>query len=110
MLALVVIIAIAAASSPKPADPKKDVAITDCKANVLNLPQANGTIVNRSSKPSDYLIEVEFVTAGVRIGEGVTAANRVAPGQTAAWEAIGTGDGGAGMECKLLKVTRHASV
>jgi hypothetical protein len=88
-----------------------DVQLSDCSVDsVLKWPSVKVTITNKSSKSSNYLIQVEFLdSAGVRISEGVAAANSVAAGQTAVQKAQGTSETSGKVTCKVLKVTRYAA-
>lgn len=89
-----------------------DVAIETCdRDDVLDIAKAGGTITNNSSKASNYSIHVEFVDKATnrRFGEGYDAANAVAPGQQANWEAMGTGTPTGEFQCRILDVQRYAS-
>lgn len=88
-----------------------DVKITACEVEPsLKWPSAKLTITNRSSKTSNYMVQVEFVDkSGTRIGEGVAATNNLAPDQVAKETAQGTGDASGKITCKVTEVTRYAS-
>jgi hypothetical protein len=69
------------------------------------------TIVNHSSKTSNYIVQFEVDNAaGVKIGDGLAATNNLAPNQKAQLNgaAMGTGDGAVAV--KLTSVTRYPSV
>jgi len=98
-------------SAADEAGPEGDVKITACVVDsALHWPSAKLTITNRSSKASNYMIELEFVDAkGTRISEGIAATNNLAPGQAAKETAQGTADASGKITCKVTKVTRYAS-
>jgi hypothetical protein len=97
----------------RPADdgPKGDAKITGCRVEpTTTWPSAEVAITNRSSKTSNYIVSVEFVnSAGTRLGEGMAAANQVAPGQKVQKTAQSLDDTTGKITCKVLKVTRYAS-
>lgn len=109
----------AAAGAPsapagKPADPDGadgDVQIKSCEVDSdMSWAKADLTITNRSSKTSNYLIEIEFVDgAGTRLGEAVAATSNLAPGQAAQQTAQGADQIKGKISCKVTKVTRYAS-
>lgn len=90
--------------------PTQDVAIERCAVDdVLDLPEAGGTITNNSSAPSNYVIHVEFLQDGRRVAEGFDAHNEVAPGQQVNWEATGTPQARGAIECRITRVERYAA-
>ena len=73
---------------------------------------ARGTIVNHSSKRSNYLVSVSFEdAAGTKFGDGFQAVNNVEPGQKATLEMSSLAEPPAGstVTCKLTEVERFAS-
>ena len=95
-----------------------DVTITACTfpANEFMGPEAAVKIVNGSSKPSNYLVQVAFVSkdGATQYDTGSVAVNGLAPGQTAEQKASSFDSSvrqkaKAGLSCKLLDVTRFAA-
>lgn len=89
--------------------PPDDVEVTGCDVDAAGWVRASGTIVNHSSKPSTYFIQVEFVAGGTRFAEGIASSSTVAPDQTVEWEASGVTEPRDGFECKVISVERTAS-
>ncbi|MFJ4849167.1 FxLYD domain-containing protein [Streptomyces sp. NPDC088733] len=100
-----------AETEPEPAGPTGDVTLTACEIEPYTTwPSAKLTITNRSSKTSNYMVEVEFVDAkGTRISEGYAATNNLRPGRTAKEEAQGTAEATGKVTCRVTEVTRYAS-
>ncbi|MFH8344291.1 hypothetical protein [Streptomyces sp. NPDC018045] len=98
-------------TTPAPAGPRADVRITTCTApEPLRWPTAELLITNNSSKTSDYWIDVEFLDArGVRISEGSTVADNLAPKMTAEQAVTGSRETSSPVTCRIVEVTRHAS-
>ncbi len=102
----------APAKQAAPADgPEGDVEITACEvADFTNWPSAKVTITNRSSKTSNYIVQVEFLDAGgTRLGDGTAAANNLDPGQSAKETAQGLSKVSGKITCEVADVTRYAS-
>ncbi|MFB6805437.1 FxLYD domain-containing protein [Streptomyces sp. NPDC056387] len=108
----------AASSQPgaavKPADSdgaNGDAQIKSCEVDSdMGWAKAELTITNRSSKTSNYMIQVEFVDeTGTRLGEAIAATNNLAPGQAAQQTAQGLDQIKGKITCKVTKVTRYAS-
>lgn len=97
------------ASSNTEHPPVADVTLKSCASDEIGFVTAKGTIVNHSSKPSEYAIDLEFVAGGARYAEGFATASAVAPGQTVEWEASGLEDNRPGTVCRVLSVDRFAS-
>ncbi|MFI1360434.1 FxLYD domain-containing protein [Streptomyces sp. NPDC020898] len=73
-------------------------------------PSAELLITNRSSKTSNYIVNVEFVDAsGKRLGEAFTATNNLAPRQQAEETAQGLDSINVKIKCRVTEVTRYAS-
>ncbi|MFF3639468.1 hypothetical protein [Streptomyces sp. NPDC002250] len=91
--------------------PEDDVAVKSCAADsVTGFPQADLAVQNHSSKPSNYLVQIEFTDAsGVRSSEGTAALNNLAAGQKANEKAVGLTKAPSGLKCRITKVTRYAS-
>ncbi|WP_329376246.1 hypothetical protein OG625_01820 [Streptomyces sp. NBC_01351] len=91
--------------------PEGDVKITGCEvSSVTKWASAKLLIDNRSSKSSDYSVEVEFVNAaGKRLGEGYASALRLASGQSAEVTAQGLDEISETITCRIVKVLRFAS-
>ncbi|WP_137989178.1 FxLYD domain-containing protein [Streptomyces vilmorinianum] len=88
-----------------------DVKITACEVDpVTKWPSAELLITNRSSKASNYIVNVEFVDASnKRLSEAVAASNGVAPGQQSKVTAQGLDQITARITCRITDVTRYAS-
>lgn len=91
--------------------PQNDVTVEQCTGpNVLGMPEANGKIVNNSSKRSNYMFHIEFLDgSGTRVASGYVIENDVAPGQTATWQASGDAQTAAPATCRIVDVERFAS-
>ncbi|MEE1735947.1 FxLYD domain-containing protein [Streptomyces sp. BE147] len=91
--------------------PEGDVKITSCEVNdATQWPAAKLEITNRSSKDSNYIVQVEFLDKdGTRLGEGTAATNNLAPDQLAKETAQGLAQVTGKVTCKVTKVTRYAS-
>ena len=89
--------------------PQQDVAVSGCSIDELGFPTATGTIVNHSSKTSDYELSVNFLKGGVHVSDGADFVNNVAPGQTATWNAGGTDQVSGQITCQMAEVNRIAS-
>ncbi|WP_175410215.1 FxLYD domain-containing protein [Streptomyces sp. TRM64462] len=96
---------------PQEEGPEGDVQITSCAVDSLtNLARAELLITNRSSKPSNYIVQIEFVDAsGRRLDEGYAATNNVAPGQQSSVAAQGLTQIDGPITCRIADVTRFAS-
>ncbi|WP_275672748.1 FxLYD domain-containing protein [Streptomyces anulatus] len=99
----------AEAEAPKGAE--GDVKITACEVDsAMQWPSASLDVTNRSSKTSNYIVQVEFVDKdGTRLGEGTAALNNLAPGQVSKEKAQGLTQVSGKVECRVTKVTRYAS-
>jgi hypothetical protein len=93
------------------ADPAGDVEITACEVDpTLHWPSAQVKITNKSSKSSNYIINIEFLdSSGTRIGEGLAATNNLEPGKVATQKAQGAAEANGKVSCKVAKVTRYAA-
>jgi hypothetical protein len=105
----------APAATTKPAAPADkgamgDVTLGKFTVDTIGAVTVPVTVINHSSKRSNYIIEFEVDNAaGVKIGDGIASTNNIAPGQKAQLSgiAISVGDGPASV--KLTNVTRYAS-
>ncbi|MEU7028278.1 FxLYD domain-containing protein [Streptomyces sp. NPDC046275] len=88
-----------------------DVRITACTVDpVTKWPSAELAITNRSSKPSNYVVQVEFVDAsGKRLSEAYASTNGLRPGQEAAVTAQSLDQVSVKVTCRVTDVTRYAS-
>ncbi|MFF3562051.1 FxLYD domain-containing protein [Streptomyces sp. NPDC002574] len=93
------------------AGPSGDVKLIACEIEAFTTwPSAKLTITNRSSKTSNYMVQVEFVDAkGTRISEGFAGTNNLRPGQSAQEVAQGTAEATGKVTCRVTDVTRYAS-
>ncbi|MFI5650521.1 FxLYD domain-containing protein [Streptomyces anulatus] len=91
--------------------PRGDVKVTACEVDpVTNYAHADLLITNRSSKASNYAVQVEFVdTSGTRLGEASAAATNVAPEQEVDTKAQGLDQITTEVTCRITDVTRFAS-
>ncbi|MFI9169044.1 FxLYD domain-containing protein [Streptomyces lincolnensis] len=89
-----------------------DVKVTKCAVDpVTEWPAAGLLITNRSSKTSDYTVDVEFLDrSGKRLGDGIGATRKLAPGQQADVTAQGLVRITEAITCRVTDVTRYASV
>ncbi|MEU4728931.1 MULTISPECIES: FxLYD domain-containing protein [unclassified Streptomyces] len=84
--------------------------ITACEVDSSNWPHANLLITNRSSKASDYWVQVEFVDAtGKRLSEAYASTNDLAPGQQSAVTAQSLDQVTVKITCRITDVSRYAS-
>ncbi|MFJ3203763.1 FxLYD domain-containing protein [Streptomyces sp. NPDC086989] len=99
------------AKAAPPGGAEGDVQIKTCEVDPsLGWAKAGLTITNRSSKTSNYMVQVEFVDAsGTRLGDALAATNNLAPGQSAQNTAQGLDQIKSKITCKVTKVTRYAS-
>ncbi|MEU4094139.1 FxLYD domain-containing protein [Streptomyces sp. NPDC026673] len=93
------------------AGPTGDVKIDACTVDdLIKWPSAELTITNRSSKTSNYVVQVEFVdSSGTRISEGLAATNNLEPGRKAKETAQGLKKATGKITCRVTEVTRYAS-
>lgn len=87
--------------------PADDVKLETCTSQ-FGYPKAAGTVHNNSSKPSNYVIHVEFVAGNARVAEGYDLENEVGPGQSAAWDAIGDREA-SDVTCRVTSVERTSA-
>ena len=88
-----------------------DVKITSCSVDELTkFPSAKVTITNKSSKTSNYAVEIEFTDSkGTRLDEGMASTNNLAPKQVSKQTAGGLTEASGPIKCKITDVTRYAS-
>lgn len=91
--------------------PEGDVKITSCEVDpTTSWAAAEVLITNRSSKPSNYYISIEFVdSSGKRLGEAFASTSNLAPGQKAQETAQGLDQISVRIHCRVTDVTRFAS-
>lgn len=87
-----------------------EVAITECGADEIGWGRIAGTATNGSSKRSDYSFEIVVEKDGVQIASAYGAAYNVEPGQTALWDTSTVSDWVDGASCRVVSVTRDASL
>ena len=94
-----------------PDGPAGDVKITACAVDAATKwPRADLDVTNRSSKASDYVISVEFVSpSGERLTEAHTSLTHLAPGQVAHDRAGSLVQVNAPVTCRITDVVRSAS-
>ncbi len=93
-------------------DAKDQVKITSCKVDEIGYYTITGTALNNTSKASDFFIELAITdkSGATQLGITVATADNVAPDQTAKWEAPSTVKEEAGAVCKVVDVSRTASL
>jgi len=98
--------------SSEQAKPEEEEAVIDtCAPNAATKwMEAVGTITNRTSKPSDYIVTVAFEGAdGAQLATGTASAQNVQPDQRAAFTASAIKELAAGSTCRVVEVNRLAS-
>lgn len=92
--------------------PAGDVHITSCTVDpLLGSPSAKLTVVNHTSKASDYNVQVAFLDkAGVRIDSGYALESNVRPGQRVLSLAQGLTEVHGVIRCTVNTVDRTASL
>ena len=118
MIVIIITVAVAASHSRAPGSgttthpAAADVAVTSCALDpMLNLPVADGTIVNHSSGTSDYNFSISFFNpAGTVVAKGRGFEGHIAPHHAAAFSVIGNNHVSARLTCKVVNVTRFASM
>jgi flagellar basal body-associated protein FliL len=105
IVALVLVLAFKGTSSKSA---KKDVTVTACGADSGGgKPTASGTILNHSSKASNYVIQITFTDPqGNTVSEGVAAVKDVAADETATWNLTGPRDTNGAVKCEITDVSR----
>lgn len=104
-----------APATSKPAPPANtgamaDVTLGKFTVDSIGVVHVPVTIVNHSSKTSNYLAEFEVDNAaGVKIGDGFASTDNLAPGQKAQLEGMATASQDGATAVKLTQVTRYAS-
>lgn len=91
--------------------PAADVTLTSCAKTVISSVDVKVTIVNHSSKRSNYVIEISLIDgSGVKVGDGFASSNNVEAGQTATETGFASLTGSpATFTCKIASVSRYAS-
>lgn len=87
----------AVSSGGHPAD--DDVKITSCELDSFGMVTAKVTIVNHSSKASDYLGSIYFMSGQTRTGSGAILESNVKPNQKVLTTAVGTSDAQGKITC-----------
>ncbi|MFJ7263325.1 hypothetical protein ACIQV2_24535 [Streptomyces globosus] len=115
-LAVLAAVALGAALLGTYEDPHRDdhdgdVRLLSCRVDAATgWPSAVLMVANRSSKPSDYHVSVEFLApGGLRLGEAQVFLNRVAPGQQARDTAQSPTRVDQPVTCRVTDVFRTAS-
>ena len=86
---------------------EKDVTVTACRPATGDKPTAAGTVLNHSSKTSNYVIRLKFTDPqGNTLSEGVAPVANVASGETAKWNVTGTRDANGPVRCDITGVSR----
>ena len=97
-------------TSPVKHEPEDDVTVSKCYSD-LGSPQADITILNHSSKASNYMVSVKFESAdgSQLIDTSFVAVNDLNPGQSAVEQAVSFSDVSGRFTCSVSDVTRYAS-
>lgn len=108
ILAALIIVAVVIFTKDDSASARRDVTVQSCQANPsADKPTASGTIVNHSSKPSNYVIRLKFTDGqGNQVSEGVNAIKDVEPGASATWKLTGTRAAKGPLKCEVTGVSR----
>ena len=99
-------------SSSSESDELDDVTITKCEPTVIGSVEISFTVVNNSSKTSNYIISVAVKdSTGARVGDGYGSTNNLLAGQTANIDGFGDVSDSAvePISCELAEVQRYAS-
>jgi hypothetical protein len=90
------------------ASARADVTVQSCQADPSGgKPTASGTIVNHSSKPSNYVIRLKFTDGqGNEVSEGVNAVKDVEAGANATWKLTGSRGAKGPVKCDVTGVNR----
>ena len=80
----------------------EDISVTACTADPAGgKPVASGTIVNRTSKASTYVIRITFRDSdGNQVSQGIGSVARVEPGGEANWSVSGAGNAAGNPGCE----------
>lgn len=108
ILVAVIIGAVVVFSNRNSASAAGDVTVQSCSADPAGgKPTASGTIVNHSSKTSNYVIRLKFTDAqGNQVSEGVNAVRSVKPAANAVWKLLGSRGVKGPVTCKVSGVNR----
>jgi len=101
----------AAAVAPADKSANGDVTLGKFTVDAIGAVTVPVTVINHSSKKSNYIIEFEVDDAnGIKIGDGLASTNNIAPNQKAQISGVALGNGdGQPTTVKLTSVTRYAS-
>ena len=108
LLAIVALVLVLAFKGTSSKSAKKDVTVTACRADSGGgKPTASGTILNHSSKTSNYVIRLTFTDAqGNTVSEGVAPVKSVGADETATWDLTGARDAKGSVQCEITGVSR----
>jgi hypothetical protein len=105
VIVVVVLLLFVNGTSSKSAE--KDVTVTACQSHDGDKPTAAGTILNHSSKTSNYVIRLKFADAqGNTVSEGVAPVADVGADETATWDLTGARDAKGPVQCDITGVSR----
>jgi hypothetical protein len=93
-------------TNPPPADL---VGRSRCDTTDSGLARATGSVVNHSSKPSEYDIGVEFSTPDGRFATGHAHVSELGHGRTMEWVVVIDASPPAHFTCEVVEVQRYAS-
>ncbi len=100
----------ASASAQVQTGPAADVTIDKFTVGAFGDVTVPVTVVNHSSKTSNYMVELEIDdAAGTKIGDGIAGTDNLAPDHKAVLSGIALSVNGTPATVKVVKVTRYAS-
>jgi hypothetical protein len=106
VLAVIVVGVVVLVTKDDSPSARGDVAVQACQADG-GKPTATGTILNHSSKASNYVIRMKFKDgSGNQVSEGVNAVNDVEAGASATFTLTGTRAARGPVNCEVTGVTR----
>lgn len=108
ILVVVIIVAVVVFTKDDSASARGDVTLQSCEADPSgDKPTASGTILNHSSKTSNYTIRLTFTDGqGNQVSEGVNSINDVEAGASATWKLTGTRAAKGPLKCEVTGVSR----
>lgn len=89
-------------------DVKQDATVTSCINPDDGTPmRAEGTVVNRSSETSNFLIRITYYDeSGNQVAEGVDTVTDVEPNATSPWQSTASNAAKGKIDCRIVSVRR----
>ena len=108
LAAILVVVLVFVVNGTSSKSAAKDVTVSNCAADANGgKPTASGTILNHSSKTSNYVVRLAFADAqGNTVSEGVAPVKSVDAGETASWDITGARDAQGPVKCEVTGVSR----